>query len=90
MVQKSLTDLILAIEGTIIMNEGLKDIFDNMFDARLPTSWRKISWESSTLGFWFSEFLERDKQFRNWCFEVNFFIHFNVRKTHLIKSFIFY
>ena len=62
-------DLKLAIEGTIIMSEDLKDALDNMFDARVPNSWRKISWEASTLGFWFSELQDRDTQFRSWCFE---------------------
>lgn len=52
------------------MNEKLKDAFDNIYDARLPNIWKRNSWDSSTLGFWFTELLERDKQFRTWCFEV--------------------
>lgn len=55
------------------MNEKLKDAFDNIYDARLPNLWKRGSWESSTLGFWFTELLERDKQFRTWCFEVRIF-----------------
>ena len=61
-------DLKLAIDGTIIMSENLKDALDNMFDARVPNTWRKISWVASTLGFWFSELQDRDEQFRAWCF----------------------
>uniref|UniRef100_A0A3Q3F240 Dynein, axonemal, heavy chain 5 like n=1 Tax=Kryptolebias marmoratus TaxID=37003 RepID=A0A3Q3F240_KRYMA len=68
-VRISLTDLKLAIEGTIIMSDNLRDALDNIFDARVPSLWRKISWESSTLGFWFTELLERNKQFFNWVFE---------------------
>jgi dynein heavy chain len=40
-VRTTLKDLKLAIDGTIIMNENLRDALDNMFDARVPASWRK-------------------------------------------------
>jgi len=59
----------LAIDGTIIMSENLRDALDNIFDARVPTLWRKISWESTTLGFWFTEFLDRNTQFFSWIFQ---------------------
>ncbi|XP_069976193.1 dynein axonemal heavy chain 5-like [Penaeus vannamei] len=65
-VRQSLHDLHLAIEGTIIMSPSLKDMLDAMYDARVPERWRKVSWESSTLGFWFTELIERDCQFRRW------------------------
>uniref|UniRef100_A0AAV2K4G4 AAA+ ATPase domain-containing protein n=2 Tax=Knipowitschia caucasica TaxID=637954 RepID=A0AAV2K4G4_KNICA len=68
-VRSSLTDLKLAIDGTIIMSENLRDALDNIFDARVPKLWKKISWESSTLGFWFTELIERNKQFFSWVFE---------------------
>ncbi|XP_052061669.1 dynein axonemal heavy chain 8-like [Mytilus californianus] len=67
-VRTTLTDLKLAIDGTIIMSENLRDALDNMFDARVPNLWRKISWQSSTLGFWFTELLERNEQFYYWVF----------------------
>lgn len=68
-VRNDLTDLKLAIDGTIIMNENLRDALDNMYDARVPALWRKISWQSSTLGFWFTELLERNTQFSAWVFD---------------------
>lgn len=69
LVKATLNDLLLAIEGTIIMSENLRDAFDNIYDARVPKVWKRGSWLSSTLGFWFTELIERNIQFTKWCFE---------------------
>ncbi|KAK3610339.1 hypothetical protein CHS0354_029807 [Potamilus streckersoni] len=68
-VRTTLNDLKLAIDGTIIMSENLRDALDSMYDARIPRVWQKISWDSSTLGFWFTELIDRNAQFQSWCFE---------------------
>ncbi|XP_065805228.1 dynein axonemal heavy chain 5 [Labrus bergylta] len=65
-VRSTLTDLRLAIDGTIIMSEDLRDALDCMFDARIPRLWLRLSWPSATLGFWFSELLERNQQLSGW------------------------
>lgn len=70
LVRSTLKNLLLAIEGTIIMNEQLRDAFDNIYDARVPEIWKRGSWMSSTLGFWFTELTERNRQFYSWCFKV--------------------
>ncbi len=41
-VRTTLVDLKLAIDGTIIMSENLRDALDNIFDARVPGLWRKV------------------------------------------------
>ena len=41
-VRSTLYDLKLAIEGTIIMSENLRNALDCMFDARIPESWRRV------------------------------------------------
>ena len=70
LVRRYLTNLKLALEGTIVMNDEMKQTLDQMFDARVPSKWLKISWQSSTLGFWFTELLERDVQLKKWCFHA--------------------
>ena len=143
-VRSTLMDLKLAIDGTIIMSENLRDALDNIFDARVPNTWKKvsgravffivtvsgrgwrlvatvkensffmilqivcnvqippppppppqppfkqlhadfrgdlliiyfsvglfsqISWQSTTLGFWFTDLLDRNGQFSSWLFD---------------------
>ena len=43
LVRTTLTDLRLAIDGTIIMSENLRDALDCMYDARVPKNWFKVS-----------------------------------------------
>lgn len=75
------------------MSDKLKDAFDNIYDARIPNVWKRGSWISSTLGFWFTELLERDKQFRTWCFEVSKFctnstIEYQIHSMFMLISFL--
>jgi len=41
-VRSTLVDLRLAIDGTIIMSENLRDALDCMYDARIPNAWLKV------------------------------------------------
>jgi dynein heavy chain len=65
-VRKTLVELKLAIDGTIIMSEELSDALNSLFDARVPKTWRQLSWYSATLGSWFAELLGRHQQLYNW------------------------
>ena len=69
MVRNTLTDLRLAIDGTIIMAAQLQQALDALFDARVPDFWLKISWQSVTIGLWYSEMLGRVQQFQSWLYE---------------------
>jgi dynein heavy chain len=68
-VRSTLSDLKLAIDGTIIMAAALQNALDSLYDAVVPTSWTKISWQSATIGLWYSEFLTRAQQFHTWLQE---------------------
>lgn len=46
LVRNTLTDLKLAIDGTIIMSENLRDALDCMYDARIPARWKKVGCEN--------------------------------------------
>ncbi|GBP33370.1 Dynein heavy chain 8, axonemal [Eumeta japonica] len=52
-----------------VREKALRDSLDSIYDAKVPKIWLRSSWSSSTLGFWFTEFLERNIQFSTWCFE---------------------
>jgi dynein heavy chain len=69
LVRLTLKQLLLAIDGTIIMSDKLREALDSMYDARTPPQWAGISWLSATLGFWFTELLLRQEQFYTWCFD---------------------
>uniref|UniRef100_A0A0A9X8R5 Dynein heavy chain 8, axonemal n=1 Tax=Lygus hesperus TaxID=30085 RepID=A0A0A9X8R5_LYGHE len=69
LVKITLKDLLLAIEGIIIMNENLREAFDAIYDAKVPMVWKRGSWESASLGFWYTELIMRNKQFVKWCFK---------------------
>lgn len=47
LVRNTLTDLKLAIDGTIIMSENLRDALDCMYDARIPARWMRVRSGSS-------------------------------------------
>merc|ERR1712166_1319566 len=69
LVRVTLKNLLLAIDGTIIMSDQLRSALDSMYDARTPPEWAAISWLSSSLGFWYTELLLRQAQFFSWIFD---------------------
>jgi dynein heavy chain len=67
--RETLSDLKLAIDGTIIMSSQLQQALDSLYDARVPDFWIKSSWQSVTLGLWFTELIGRYQQFHTWVFD---------------------
>jgi len=63
---KTLKNLRLAIAGTIALSGDLVDALSALFDARIPASWLKKSWESATIGSWFQGLLQRFDQLNKW------------------------
>ena len=60
-VRKCFADVIMAIDGTIIMTPNILDAINCIFDARVPDSFimhagAEISWLFPTLGSWFNSF----------------------------------
>lgn len=53
-VQKTLCDLKLAIDGTIVMSQGLRESLDAMYDARIPQKWQKVSTQRRASDYSFS------------------------------------
>ena len=67
--RSTMLNLQLAIAGTIIMSEELQTALNSLYDARVPPRWVKASWPSPTLGFWFTDFIERHKQLHTWLWQ---------------------
>merc|ERR1712072_48060 len=66
-VRAMLTNLKLAIAGTIVMSPELVDALDALFMARVPPAWTKVSQLiAPNMGVWFSNILKRAEQFTNW------------------------
>jgi len=67
-----MTDMILAIDGQIIMSPELADAIKCMFDLRVPKVWlldpsgAEISWLSPTLAGWLASMQNRHYQLATW------------------------
>ncbi|KAH0792655.1 Dynein heavy chain family protein [Histomonas meleagridis] len=64
--RSTLTDLELAIDGSIVMNDLLYNSMNSLYDGRIPQHWRKISWSANSLKDWFDQVKLRYDQYNKW------------------------
>lgn len=70
-------DIVMAIEGTIIMTEKLVAAINNLYDFRVPREWQfdptgvEISWLTPSLGGWIKGLMDRHYQLNFWLTRCN-------------------
>jgi dynein heavy chain len=71
-----LKEIVLSIDGQIIMTPALSKAIDNVFDGRVPYDWMydttgaEISWLYPGLGAWFTSLNRRNSQLSRWVSNV--------------------
>jgi len=71
-VGSAMKNMVLAIDGQIIMSPELVNSIKLMFDLRVPMTWlydpsgAEISWLNPTLSGWLSSMVNREYQLRQW------------------------
>jgi len=74
-VRTLMTNMVLAIDGSIIMTEEILSAIAALFDFRVPYSWQydptgaEISWMTLSLSSWLKGLLDRHHQLSNWVFK---------------------
>jgi len=71
-VRKNLDNLVMAIDGTVVMTVELLEDLNCVFDGRVPRGWThdasgaEISWLQPTLGIWAAGLTDRYTQLNTW------------------------
>merc|ERR1719333_2095868 len=71
-VRSNLKNLVMAIDGTVVMTTDLLDDMNSVFDARVPKKWThdpsgaEISWLMPNIGGWFTGLTERYELLNTW------------------------
>jgi dynein heavy chain len=59
-IRASLDNLSKAIDGMVTMTNELDEVFNKLFDNKVPEVWNKVSYPSlKPLASWMNDFLER-------------------------------
>ena len=72
-----MNDMVLAIDGQIIMTGELVDCINSISDFRVPKKWQfdptgvEISWLTPSLAAWLKGLIDRHHQLNNWLTSPN-------------------
>lgn len=72
MLIKAIQEIIMAIEGQLIMTEEIDEAIEALYRGKIPNSWMydsigaEYSWLSSSSASWFKELLQRYNQLNTW------------------------
>lgn len=69
-VTSSLKNLLKAIDGLVAMSNELEEVFNKIFDNKVPELWQKAAYPSlKPLGSWVNDFVERLEFMSKWIRE---------------------
>jgi len=66
MLSKTLKQLQLGIKGLVVMSSELEDVFNNLFDGRVPPKWLKTYPSVKPLASWMLDLITRIQQLTDW------------------------
>ncbi|KAI0989686.1 hypothetical protein GJ496_007023 [Pomphorhynchus laevis] len=66
-VHRSTEALKLAVTGFIIMSDDLEDMFQSLYDLRVPAKWKKFYVSKSAMSTWIKDLTARTAQFYEWA-----------------------
>ncbi|XP_074657783.1 dynein axonemal heavy chain 2-like [Tubulanus polymorphus] len=66
-IRESLVALEKGIQGLVVMSNELEDIFNCIFDARVPPSWLKAYPSMKPLAAWTRDLVQRVEHFEKWA-----------------------
>ncbi|XP_066570029.1 dynein axonemal heavy chain 6 [Amia ocellicauda] len=76
----SLHSFCRAVRGEVLMTEGLEEVYSSLLTMKVPTMWKKCSYEScKPLGSWIEDLVQRVRFFNAWAEQV---------KTSLLQRYV--
>jgi dynein heavy chain len=66
-IRRQLIDLERGIKGLVVMSSDLEEIFQCIYDARVPSSWEKAYPSMKPLASWTRDLVQRVDQFQKWA-----------------------